>query len=213
MKGAIFDKDGTLFDSEKYYNEGWYVMAERMGFEVTQAFIDAIWGRSGQDQIDRIHAMKPEIDAYAYWKGYTDYAVEKMRETLELKPGVIEILEYLKTRGIPCAIASGGSTSLIRENLEKAGLTAYFSGIASAVEVPHSKPHPDVFYEACRQLKLSPEDCMVFEDSTNGILGACAAGCKAVLIPETDTIDPCLEGKCEVFKDFFEVIEWLKTQE
>lgn len=108
----------------------------------------------------------------------------KVKKSIPKKPGVDEILQYFKKKKVHLAVASSSSKALIESNLRVAGIRSCFEVIVSGTEVEHGKPAPDIFLLAADKMKWRPEECYVFEDSVNGIQAGCAAGCKAIMIPD-----------------------------
>lgn len=212
IKAAIFDKDGTLFDTEHYYQEAWVTASKEMGFELTDEIRSALFGRSGKDQIQKFNDVCPSVDGERFVSRFSEMAQNDiMNATIHCKPGVIEILDYFQSKKIPMAVASGGSRWLIQKNLMDSHLADYFTAISSGLEVKYSKPYPDVFLDACDRLGKSPCECIVFEDSPNGVLAAHRAGCYTVLIPENKAVIQKAEGVFDqVFADFYEVLDWIK---
>jgi len=93
------------------------------------------------------------------------------------------LLDLLGERDVPLAVASGSSLRVIREMLDICGLDGRFLVVVSSEETPRGKPHPDVFLEAARRLRVPAAECLVVEDSPAGVEAALAAGMKVAAIP------------------------------
>lgn len=195
--GAIFDMDGLLFDTEKIYRDVWNHLPEEFGMTNDPTLGEAVCGTSGEHLRKIVQSRFPEIDADAFVRR----GLERVEQTVmerqpEEKPGVHEILDDLKSRGLRLAVASGSPEAVIQLNLERAGLTGYFDAVVSGFSVPHGKPAPDIFLESARRIGSRPEDCYVFEDGANGIRAAASAGCTPVMIPDLTEPDEQLEALC-----------------
>ncbi|MDP6941551.1 MAG: HAD family phosphatase [Planctomycetota bacterium] len=106
-------------------------------------------------------------------------------------PGAVEILETLRDRSIPCAIASASPRLQLKGSLESAGISKYFQALVSGHEdVKRGKPRPDVFLEAARRLGVSPSSCLAIEDSLNGTASAVASGAFTIRIPTPGDLRP-----------------------
>ena len=183
-KGAIFDMDGLLYDTERLYQESWAALAETFGLTHNPAFPPAVAGTGGRRMRQIIREYYPEVDAEAFIQSCVDRVNNILEEGVPEKPGVREILSYFRENGVRMAVASSSRMDNIRHHLRSAGIEGYFDAIASGQEVERSKPEPDIFLLAARRLELPPEDCYVFEDSVNGVCAGIAAGCAAVMIPD-----------------------------
>ena len=95
----------------------------------------------------------------------------------EISPvrGIPELLKSIKSKGMTTAVASSSGYELINMVLEKLGIAQYFDCITSGIDVKHGKPAPDVFLLAAERINKSPEECVVVEDSENGVNAAVAA--------------------------------------
>lgn len=197
MQGAIFDMDGLMFDTEKIYRNVWDHLPTEFGFDACPGLGEAVCGTSGEDLKRIVRAHIPGIDADAFM----DAGYDKVHDTVmavqpDEKPGVHEIIRYLKGRGLRLAVASGSPQEIIELNLKRAGLTASFDAVISGFSVPHGKPAPDIFLESAKRIGCDPKECYVFEDGANGIRAGAAAGCVTVMIPDLTAPDEELRNLC-----------------
>jgi beta-phosphoglucomutase len=193
-KCAIFDLDGVLVDTAKYHYLAWKNLAEELGFEFTLQQNEALKGVSRMRSLelllgfgglsDRFSQEEKEGMAEKKNKLY----VEKIMhlEKKELFAGVLDFFEYLKKKDIKIALGSASKNApLILERLE---ITGYFDTIVDGTQVSKAKPDPEVFVRAARNLKISCENCIVFEDSEAGLQAAKKAGMKAIGIGNADNL-------------------------
>lgn len=184
FKGAIFDMDGVLFDTERIYQETWQEIAAWQDIRLDCSFLRAISGTNG-------NRMCRVIEEYYHVSDGTDImerCMERVRQKLSVyvpvKKGVRKILDYFRDNGICMAVASSSSTQQIEVNLQMTDLRDYFTVIVSGKEVNNGKPAPDIFLLAAKRLHCTPEECFVFEDSENGIRAGYEAGCFTVMVPD-----------------------------
>lgn len=185
-KGAIFDMDGLLLDTERIWQEVWQEIASVRGVELGPGFARAISGTSGRKAAEvcaQYYRTDVETGDEIYHQSLR-LGTEKLRVNVPRKPGSEEILSGLKKMGFRIAVASSSPMELIRSNLALAGLDSYEDVFVSGVGLPHGKPAPDIFLKAADEIELEPQECYVFEDSFNGIRAGHAAGCASVMIPD-----------------------------
>lgn len=193
-RGAIFDMDGTLFDTEKLYRQAWLDVAEEFGEEKNYELPTAISGSNlGEESYKVIRRFYPNIDAEAYLARVLVEVQAAAEKNLELMTGVEEILNFFQTANVKMAVASSAPVATIEKNLVRANLRGYFEVVIGGDKVANGKPAPDIFLLAAKELNLPPSDCYIFEDSFNGIRSAAAAGGVAIMIP--DTVQPTEEIK------------------
>lgn len=111
--------------------------------------------------------------------------------TREMKPlaGILTWLEIVKEHDIPYGIASSSELGWVEHHLDKLDIHKFFSVIVTRDQVANPKPAPDLYAEACRRLGADPRESVAFEDSTNGVKGAKAAGMFAVAVPNPVTCE------------------------
>ena len=193
-RGAIFDMDGTLFDTEKLYRQAWLDVVAEFGEEKNYDLPTAISGSNlGEESYKVIRRFYPNIDAEAYLARVLVEVQAAAEKNLELMTGVEEILNFFQTADVKMAVASSAPVATIEKNLARANLRGYFEVVVGGDKVANGKPAPDIFLLAAKELNLPPSDCYIFEDSFNGIRSAAAAGGVAIMIP--DTVQPTEEIK------------------
>ncbi len=211
-RGAIFDMDGTLFDTEKLYRQAWLDVAEEFGQERNDDLPTAISGTNmGEASLQVIRRFYPNMDAKAYLARVLAEVNAAAERKLELMAGVEEILAFFKASGVVMAVASSAPVAVIERNLTKANLRGCFEVLVGGDMVKNSKPAPDIFLLAAERLNLAPSDCYIFEDSLNGIRAAAASGGAAIMIP--DTVQPTDDIKricAAVFNDLNEARRAIK---
>ena len=179
--------DGTLLDTEKYYIMFWPKALEHFGYQVTREKVLTLRSLGRPYAPEHLKKMvgDPNLD-YQAVRSYRSKIMEEYLKTVkvDIKPGAVEILTYLKDKNIHRAVATASDLERTTRYLKQFGLYEYFDKIVCAPMVEHGKPAPDVYEYACSQIGLAPEECMAVEDSPNGIKSACAAGCKVVMVPD-----------------------------
>lgn len=183
-KGAIFDMDGTLFDTERLYAKNWGVSAEFLGLTPNPNFPYAVAGTSGEGMLEVVRRYYPEIDPQVLIDECMSRTEKAVQRGIPEKPGMREILAFFRENRVKIAVASSSSRAGILSKLRRSGIAGFFEAVVSGEEVEHGKPAPDIFLKAARQLGAAPENCFVFEDSINGARAGIAAGCMTVMIPD-----------------------------
>lgn len=193
----IFDLDGTLIDTEKYFKVFWRQAAEEFGFYMTeeQALSLRSLGRPFAPAL-----LKEWFGEAFDYTAVRDCRRRLMQEHLakvglERRPEALETLKWLSENGYRIALATATPRDRAEEQLKETGLLPYFDEIVSATEVKLGKPAPDVYIKTLEVLGADPEECLAVEDSPNGVESATAAGIPTVMIPDQTQPDKALQKK------------------
>jgi beta-phosphoglucomutase-like phosphatase (HAD superfamily) len=185
FSAAVFDMDGLLIDSERAIMSAWLAVAASFGVEISSGQYLQMVGRSRAD----CHLILTSLFGDENTFDEARAAVQaKLRDASDFvfpaKTGAFEVLDSLGVRGIPCAVASSSPLFEISHRLDGVGLSRFFQAMAGGDEVACGKPDPAVYLLAARRLGVSPERCLAFEDSANGIRAAMAAGMRVIAVPD-----------------------------
>lgn len=195
IKGVIFDMDGLMFDTETLTYKIWQKIMDEEGLDYnlnifkqtvgvrtseTLKFYESLYGSN----IDYNALSKESLKRF--WKQIKE-------EGIPIKDGLIELLDYLKTKNKKLAVATSTTSDDAIPMLKSANVLHYFDTYVCGDMVKNSKPHPEIFIKAASKLSLSPESCVVLEDSVNGVKAAYKAKTKPIMVP--DFIKPSEEIK------------------
>jgi len=180
LQAILFDMDGVLLDSESRHYQIVGGMLAEYGYTLTRANYLQYCGIPSHEMWPRVLRTaeiraNPEAMLREHWRRYR---ADLAANGLPVFPGAGDFLRKLKQQGYRLAVASGSAPATIVETVEQLGYTEYFDQIVSAQNCAHAKPEPDVFLMAAERLGVGPADCMVVEDSVNGMTAARRAGMK-----------------------------------
>lgn len=188
IRGVLFDMDGLVLDTEKLYARFWTEACVFYGFPMTreQALrMRAANSRLGEQNLHEFFG--PGADYRAIRNKRTELMDAFIAENgVEPKPGIRELLDYLREKGIATAITSSSPMDRIQNHLGSLDLHHRFDQLCSGHDVPCGKPAPDIYLKGAAVLGLQPEECLALEDAPTGILSAYRANCLTVMIPDQD---------------------------
>ncbi len=215
IRGAIFDMDGLMFDSERLVYEIWQEMMDENGFNYNlEVFKKTIGLRTDKAEQYYCNLYGSSFDYKPFKKKSRKTFIARVtNDGVPIKKGLFEILDYLKANSIKMAVATSTSAQTALNIIKMAGVYDYFDAFVCGDDVKNSKPHPEVFLTAAQRLGIPPKDCVAFEDSINGIKSAYAVNMMTVMVPDflepTDEIRPMLSFLC---KDLTQAVQFLQSQ-
>jgi len=192
-RAVVFDMDGLLLDSERICMSIFADVCTQHGF----AFDRIVYGRCiGTNRAGTRRVLQDGYGAEFPYQVIEDewmsrYEAHVMAEPVPLKTGAMAVLECLRERQVPIALATSTQAPVADRKLELAGLDGYFEIAVTGDQVSRGKPDPEPYVEALRRLGQVAKDCWALEDSDNGVLSAHRAGMTVVQIP--DLIEPSAE--------------------
>jgi len=192
IKGLIFDLDGVLIDTAKYHFRSWIKLADTLGFTLNDKIEEQLKGISRMNSLEivlkqgNITCSEEEKIKMAAQKN--DWYLESLSDVDDkvILDGVIPFIEYSAAKNIPMAVGSASKNASFL--LEKLGMTHYFKSIVDGNMVRKTKPDPEVFINAARNLQLREEHCMIFEDSNKGIQAALTGGFQVIGIGKRENL-------------------------
>lgn len=215
VKGVIFDMDGTMFDTERLSTVSWKMAGKELNIDIQDSMIDKCRGKNP--------AVIREIFKEYFGEDF-DYDLARntkheffnqiiKQDGVPIKKGLVELLGFLKRENIPAAVATSTGQDRAEMILKTAGVYEYFTGYVYGDMLAASKPEPDIFWMAAEQIGQKPEDCLVLEDSTPGVMAGKAAGGAIIYIPDLVNVPEDVKtGITAEMKDLTEVIGWIEEQ-
>lgn len=209
IKAVIFDMDGTLLDTQKICIPAWEAAGLLQGIKNMGAANYNVCGMNELGWTSYLKTNFPTLDIDKFKKDFRQYIQDNLKVTF--KPGAKALLDYLKAKGIPIGLASGTSMPSVLHHLKEVNAIDYFNVIVGGKDVENGKPAPDIFLLAAKRLGVPPEECIVFEDSKNGVLSAVAAGCSCIGVPDvvpfTDDVKAILYSELTSIDEAIELLE------
>lgn len=194
---VIFDMDGILVNSEPLHHEVSLVQFEQLNIEVTNELFATFTGNSNKMIYQKIKdrfQLHHEIEDLIAAKNRLFIEAFDKKEDLHLMSGVKDLIVDLYNNGMQLVVASSSEMEIINKVFERFDLDQYFTHKVSGNDFPESKPNPAIFLKAAELAQTPVENCIIIEDSTNGIKAAKAAGiyCIAYKSEGVDTQDQSL---------------------
>ena len=179
VKCIIFDMDGVIIDSEAIHKKAYYETFASVGVTVSNKLYKTLTGASTINAFQKLVSYfnldeNPEDLVLAKRKRYVNYFEND--PTLHLVEGVEEIIHYCFNKNIVLIVASSSSMENINRVFNRFDLNPYFSDKISGADLKASKPHPEIFEKAALLAKIPKENCVIIEDSDNGVQAANDAG-------------------------------------
>lgn len=178
IQTVIFDMDGVIVDTEPVHHYAYFKQFDELNIVVSQEIYSSFTGNSTRNTFQKLKNLFPieaEVEDLIQRKRSIFNDAFDTKEDLALLEGVADLIKDLHINGIQLILASSASKVTIDRVFKRFNLHPYFSHIVSGEDFPDSKPHPAIFEHAA-SLSIAPkQNCIVIEDSTNGIIAAKAA--------------------------------------
>lgn len=179
IQTVIFDMDGVIVDTEPVHRYAYFQHFSELNIDVSEELFTSFTGNSTRNVFQRVNTifnLNADVEELILRKRTIFNDAFDHKEDLELLEGVEKLIKNLHENGVELILASSASKVTIDRVFRRFGLHPYFSNIVSGEDFPKSKPHPAIFEFAASLSKAPKENCIVIEDSTNGVLAAKAAG-------------------------------------
>jgi HAD superfamily hydrolase (TIGR01509 family) len=184
-RAVIFDMDGLLIDSESLYRDAMMETAAEGQFELPWSVIAQMVGVPWANAVHVLTAhYGPDFDA----AGFRIEATRRYHMVADagmcLKAGVVELLDHLDALSLPRAICTGSGHQAVQKHMGEHALLERFDTIVAHGDYTRGKPEPEPFLVTAARLGIAPADCLVLEDSHNGVRAASAAGMMTIMVPD-----------------------------
>ncbi len=210
VRGVIFDKDGTLHDTERVFHRAWLAAAEVMHVPDMDDTIRHCTGMNLHDIGAFWERKYPDIPFEPYIRLRNRLFDQLIAEGIPLRPGAMEVLHTLRARGYRLGLATSTDREAATDHLRRTGMLELFDGLAFGDMVENGKPAPDIYLLAARLIGISPEECVGVEDSLNGVRSIYNAGMRPVMVPDilrpTEDIRPLLWATCDSLADIPDIL-------
>ncbi len=208
VKAVIFDMDGVIIDSEPIHSRVKMDTFAHFGIPFNEADLAAYMGRTSGAIFRETLAKYGRTDINPQdMAAYKHAHYLEILQSGEIAPveGTVDLIKSLHAAGMPLALATSSNVRVMNTVLDSFAIRSYFSSILSGGELPESKPNPAIYLLSAERLGVAPADCLVIEDTTNGILAAKRAGmyCVAYRNPHSGQQD--LTEADEIVDSFAEI--------
>lgn len=181
-----------MLDTESIYKFAWQTAATECGFNLDDDFYLTLVGQPNPAceaaLLNRLGDHFHIDDFRDRWSSLWRTIVET--SGIPTKPGLTELLTFLRERQIPTAVATSSDRDYTSLSLRAAKLENWFDNVITGDQVVNGKPAPDIYIEAAGRIGIAPENCLALEDSDAGVLAASAAGMITVMVPDLKAPSP-----------------------
>jgi HAD superfamily hydrolase (TIGR01509 family) len=179
IKTVLFDMDGVIVDTEPVHHYAYEQHFKQLNIDVSEEMYASFTGNSTKNIYERLKTtfnLTQEVADLVNTKRQLFNEAFEKKEDLQLLEGVLDLIQELHGKGMQLVLASSSANVTIQMIFNRFGLEPYFTHKVSGEDFPQSKPNPAIFLEAARLAQTPVEECIVIEDSTNGIKASHSAG-------------------------------------
>jgi len=209
LKAIIFDLDGTLVDSLPYHHESWRIFFKNNNLE-EHDFSEVLKEYKGGGTLELMTSVFGDMYTKDELKKMTDDKEIIFRDIYKSKiypiEGLIKFLDNLKENNILLSIGSNAIRKNVLMTIEELGITGYFSSIICGDEVSKGKPDPEMYLKTLSNLKMDKNECIIFEDSIEGVTAAKNAGIKSIGVTSSQSSEILKSfGAFKTINDYTEI--------
>jgi HAD superfamily hydrolase (TIGR01509 family) len=200
VNAVIFDMDGLLIDSEPLWQEAEMAVFGRLGVPITPTAQAQTMGLRTDQTVEYWYRRHPwhSPSRPKVCQQIDEAVIALIKQKGAPMPGALEVVATCEALGLRLALASSSSVAIITATLDKLGLADKFAAIHSADAEPFGKPHPAVYLSTADTLGVHPDECLVLEDSLNGVISAKAASMRCIAVPNPEQRDDTRFGVADL---------------
>lgn len=186
IEAAVFDMDGLMIDSQPFWQDAQLEVFPKVGVVITRQDTIATTGMRVDEIVQMCYERSPwdSVGREEVCDRIVDRVIELVRSHKPAMPGLNHAIGVCQRHDLKLALASSSPMTLIKATIDALGLHGVFQEIVSGADLRYSKPHPEVYLNACDKLGVLPQKCVALEDSFVGLLAAKSAQMKTIVIPE-----------------------------
>lgn len=187
IKAVLFDMDGVLADTEPFWQQAQIRVFGEIGIKLSADDCAQTMGMRIREVVKYRQKNNPELnfDEKQLVESMLLHVIGSIKAEAKPLPGITEILMFLEDLEIPMALVSSSHYRVIHALLDTLEMRHYFDLIVSSEDMPFGKPHPMPYLQAADFLCIPKEECLVIEDSHNGVLSALSAGMRVIAKPDS----------------------------
>lgn len=185
LKAVFFDMDGTLIDSEMFYFRAWVDVLKRFGLHFTaEEWLEQMAGQTTQQVyglLETVYGLQEPWESFL--QQVKDAVVLQYQvDRVDLMPGVVELLEDLRARGIRMAVVTSSFQHVAIRHLQSLGILDFFEFLITRDDVENPKPHPEPYLKALLKMGVTCEEAVALEDSVPGTQSVRDAGLYCIAV-------------------------------
>ena len=210
IKGAIFDMDGTVADSENLVYQAYSELMKEYGITITSEEYGSFVGgtNSVAEYLHEKHDLPLTLQELVDKK---KARVDELLMSVKPMPYALEAIDFFASRNFLMALATSTNKDQTMMKLKALNIMDKFLAVHAFEDIENHKPHPEIYLKSARAIGLNPEECLAFEDTVRGVKAAKAAGCFTIAIPNNFTTHLDFSEADQVFGDFSEALEFIKS--
>lgn len=210
LKAVIFDMDGVIIDSEPIHKDVEKKIFKRLGVTVTGEEHDSYVGVTSENMWNSIkqkHNLSESVSTEELIEMEVKEYIGFLLQHEDIKPitGVVELINELYKNNMKVALASSSVKKSIETVVKMFKLQKYFEVRISGEDILNGKPWPDIFLETAKHLNVAPSECLVIEDSKNGVSAAKAAGMKCIGFKNINSGNQDLSGADLIIDNYADI--------